>query len=84
MKHAPLATSLPYWPSVSFLAHERVVPSIFDGGANLTTRPLERHTEQGKCRARNLGAAALPRELDGLYMPTTTNGVAAALMSEAL
>ncbi len=33
--------------------------------------------------ATDSGAALLPRELDGPYMPTTTTGVTRALMSEA-
>jgi len=39
--------------------------------------------ELAKCRARCPGAVPLPRELDGPFMPTTTNGFTAALMSEA-
>jgi hypothetical protein len=57
--------------------------AFFDGGTTCTSRSLVRRIGQGKCRARNLGAAPLPRELDGPFMPTTTTGVTVALMSEA-
>jgi len=57
--------------------------AFFDRGTTCTSRPLVRHIEQGKCRARNHGAAPFPREIYGPFMPTTTTGVTPALVSEA-
>ncbi len=57
--------------------------AFFDDGTTRTSRPLERHIELAKCRALCHGAAPLPRELDGPFMPTTTTAVTAALMAEA-
>jgi len=56
--------------------------AFFDGGTARTSRILERNIELAKCRDRCPGAAPLPRELDGPFMPTTTTGVTAALMAE--
>jgi hypothetical protein len=69
--------------ALGILPCPRACGALFDGGVTCTSRPLAKHIEQGKCRARNLGATPLPRKLDGPFMPTTTTGVNATLMYEA-
>ena len=67
--------------AVGILPCPRACGALFDGGANCTSRPLEKHIEQG--HSRNPGAAPLPRELDGPFIPTTTTSGTTALLSEA-
>jgi len=63
--------------ALGILPCPRACGALFDGGANCTSRPLERHIETGNCRARNPGAVTLPREPTcriGLFTVTLVHG----------